>query len=279
MHCREALVYTQSEDGLLLTGIRIVPDLGTSHATGIIWIHGNTGTFYDWPYITIGRVLAKHGYPFLSGNTRGHDIAATLYRLPQDNPVAGGSAWEQLEEAPADLAAWVTLAVEAGARQVVLVGHSQGATKVVAYQGQRADPRVAGIILASPEQYGHWDDSLATAQDLVAVNRPFELLTLFPEEPWYQLSAQNIVSRARLLEQAYATTERTPYLAKIISPILALYGSDGDVGGEKELEVLRHTARDAARMDTEVVAGADHVYTGCEEQIARLIADWISLAV
>jgi pimeloyl-ACP methyl ester carboxylesterase len=279
MSSREELVYTQSEDGLLLTGIRIAPDLHTPHSTGIIWIHGNTGTFYDWPYVSIGRALAKQGYSFLSGNTRGHDISATLYRFPQDVPVAGGSAWEQLEDAPADLAAWVTLVVEAGIHQVVLVGHSQGATKVVAYQGQRSDPRIAGIILASPEQQGHWADSLAAAQQLVATNDPTKLLTPFPEEPWYQLSAQNIVSREHLLVQAYTSEQGTPYLAKITCPILALYGSGGDVGGETELDVLRQTARQAARVDTELIAGADHVYTGCEEKIASLIADWIAHTV
>jgi pimeloyl-ACP methyl ester carboxylesterase len=168
--------------------------------------------------------------------------------------------------------------VETGTRQVVLVGHSQGASKVVAYQGQRADPRVGGIILASPEQHGHWADSLSTAQQFVAAGRAAELLTIFPEEPWYQLSAQNIVSRAHLLGQAYATEQGTPYLAKITSRILAVYGTNGDVGGQRELDMLRQTAQQAARVDTELIAGADHVYTGCEEKLATLIADWIARA-
>lgn len=92
MPCREELVYTQSEDGLLLAGIRITPAHTLSTPITVLWIHGNTGTFYDWPYVAIGRALVEHGYIFLSCNTRGHDITATLYRLPEDIPVAGGSA-------------------------------------------------------------------------------------------------------------------------------------------------------------------------------------------
>jgi pimeloyl-ACP methyl ester carboxylesterase len=276
MPCREALVYTQSEDGLLLAGIRITPAHTLSTPITILWIHGNTGTFYDWPYVAVGRALVEHGYSFLSCNTRGHDITATVYRLPDDIPIAGGSAWEQLEDAPADLGAWVAFAIETGSQHIVLVGHSHGATKSILYQGQRADPRVGAIILASPEQHGHWIDSLPTAQELVATGRPNALLTLFPEEPWYQLAAHNIVSRAQALEQAYTRKQGTPYLGTITSPILAIYGTGGDVGGEADLALLRQTARQSRRMDTKLIEGADHVYTGYEAQLASLIADWIT---
>lgn len=278
MAYQEALVYTQSEDGLLLTGIHIVPAQHIPPVTGIVWIHGNTGTFYDWPYVAIGRALAEHGYRFLSGNTRGHDIATTLYRLPQDIPVAGGSAWECLEDAPADVSAWVEVAMRSGVERVVLIGHSQGATKVVTYQGQRADQRIAGVILVSPEQYGHWAAVLDVAQQHVMADHPVALLTVFPEEPWYQLSAQNIVSREKMLARAYTAAKDAPYLATIACPILAVYGTAGDVGGSAELEVLRHTIQQSQRMDTHLIEGADHVYTGYEEALARVIADWIARA-
>lgn len=276
MACRETLVYTQSEDGLLLAGIRMTPADTASTPITILWIHGNTGTFYDWPYVAVGRALVEHGYSFLSCNTRGHDIAATLYRLPDDIPAAGGSAWERLEDAPADLGAWVTFAIEAGSQQVVLAGHSHGATKTILYQAQRADPRVGAIVLASPEQHGHWSDSLAMASELVATGHPNTVLTLFPAEPWYQLAAHNIVSRAWALEQAYTSKHGTPYLSAITSPMLAIYGTGGDVGGEADLALLREIARQSRRMDTKLIEGADHVYTGYEAQLASLLAGWIA---
>lgn len=279
MSCHEELVYTQSEDGLLLAGIRIAPANTTSTPITILWIHGNTGTFYDWPYIAFGRALVEYGYAFLSCNTRGHDITTTLYRLPDDIPVAGGSAWERLEDSPADLAAWVSFAQETGSQQIVLAGHSHGATKCVLYQGQRADPRVGAIILVSPEQQGHWSNSLPTAQELVAIGRPDALLTLFSEEPWYQLTAHNIVSRTQALEQAYTDKSGTSSLSTITSPILALYGTGGDVGGNSDLALLRQIALQSRRMDTKLVEGADHVYTGYEAQLASLIADWIASAI
>jgi alpha-beta hydrolase superfamily lysophospholipase len=146
----EELVYTTSEDGIALTGVTIRPSDGPIRPVAIVWIHGNTGSFSDYPYVAVGRALARRGYHFVSGNSRGHDIGATLWRLTTDRPVAGGSAWERLEESPRDLAAWVGLAMERDARAVALVGHSLGAVKVIRYQAERQDPRIAGVALASP---------------------------------------------------------------------------------------------------------------------------------
>lgn len=170
----------------------------------------------------------------------------------------------------------MTYAITAGSQQIIIVGHSHGATKSILYQGQRADPRVGAIILASPEQHGHWNGSLSTAQELVATGRPNALITVFPEEPWYQLAAHNIVSRAQALEQAYTGKQGKPYLSTITCPLLAIYGTGGDVGGEAELVLLRQTARQSRRMDTKLIEGADHVYTGYEVHLAGLIADWIA---
>ena len=277
MQTCEELLYTQSEDGLLLAGVCITPPQPSSFPPiTLLWIHGNTGTFYDWPYITIGRALVRQGFAFLSCNTRGHDISATLYRLPDDIPYAGGSAWERIEDAPADLAAWVNVAAERGSQKIILIGHSHGATKTLFYQAQRADPRVRAIILASPEVHGHWTDSLPTAQELVAAGQPTTLLTLFADEPWYQLSARTLVSRAQALEQAYSNTRGPSYLSTITTPILAFYGTGGDVGGETELAFLRQTAHESQHIDVKLIDGADHVYTGYEAQLASLIARWVA---
>lgn len=78
----------------------------------------------------------------------------TPWRTPQDMPTGGGSAWERLEEAPRDLAAWVDLAAPLGAGGVVLAGHSSGAQRVVLYQAERQDTRVVGLALASPDLRG-----------------------------------------------------------------------------------------------------------------------------
>jgi pimeloyl-ACP methyl ester carboxylesterase len=271
----EELLYTQSEDGLILAGLAIRPVELPPHPVSIVWIHGNTGTFYDYPYIVIGRALARRGYIFLSGNTRGHDISATLWRMPEDTPVGGGSAWEQLEEAPRDLAAWVEVGASLVQNGAILVGHSLGAVKVVQYQAERQDPGVVGMILASPDVHGHWPpDSVETAKRLVAEGRGMEVLPAQPYAPWYRLSAQNVVSRANVYARTLVADRGTPTVAMIRCPMLVFFGTR-DVGGEAELETIRRNAAGASRIDTHLIREADHAYTGHEEEVVSLIAGWI----
>jgi pimeloyl-ACP methyl ester carboxylesterase len=271
----EELVYTESEDGLDLEGVIIRPGTGGTLSTAVVWIHGNTGNFYFFPYVVIGRALAQKGYPFISGNTRGHDVSASLWNLRQEKEVAGGSAWEKLEEAPLDIGGWVQYTMTLGVEKIVLVGHSQGAAKVTLYQSQRQDGRISGVALASPDLHGHWSKAVAEARTLVESGRGDEVLPVIMDEPWYRLSAHNIISRTDVLGHVYASQIRTPDIAAIQQPILAFFGTNHDVGARAELEMLKQNAMKSARVDTALIDGADHVYVGHEEQVASMIAGWI----
>ncbi len=76
----EEIVYVATEDNIQLGGVVISPTEGTSSHTTIVWIHGNAASFYDRPYVVIGRELARRGYTVVLANTRGHDIATTLWK-------------------------------------------------------------------------------------------------------------------------------------------------------------------------------------------------------
>jgi hypothetical protein len=109
----EELLHIQTEDGLALAGAAIRP-AEAAKPLAIVWIHGNTGSFHDAPYILVGRELARQGYTFVTGNTRGYGVTSEIWNIPGDEPVAGGSAWELLEEAPYDVGAWVDAAITGG---------------------------------------------------------------------------------------------------------------------------------------------------------------------
>jgi pimeloyl-ACP methyl ester carboxylesterase len=270
---RETILFTESEDGLGLTGLLIEPSSGQG-APSLLWVHGNTGSFADWPYVQVGRAIAARGLPVLSVDTRGHHISASLYS-EDGREVAGGSGWERLEDAPLDIGPWVEELARRGARRVVLAGHSQGAAKAVAYAAERADPRVAGLVLASPSLRGHWPPELAAeAERLVAAGSPDTLLQPLRDAPWYQLSAANLVSRERMLARTYAAQDGAPLIGRVACPILAFFGTGGDVGGEEDLALIRSSARAARRVDTALIPGADHVYTAVEDVVGTQIAAW-----
>ncbi len=74
------------------------------------------------------------------------------------------------------------------------------------------------------------------------------------------------------------TTTTNPAVTRIRCPLLAFFGTRGDVGGEKELELLKSRIRrqpsGPARVDTVMIRGADHMYAGEEGQVAETIAKW-----
>jgi pimeloyl-ACP methyl ester carboxylesterase len=287
----EEIVYTTSEDGFLLEGLRIRPGGETANdrpPAAVVWIHGNAGRFYDYPYVSVGRALAGAGYAVISANTRGHDISAFVWRAaggrptpwesPQGMPVGAGSGWDALEEASRDLAAWVDLAgSESATGRVVLVGHSSGAQRVVLYQAERQDRRVTGLVLASADLTGFMPPGqLAEAQRMVAEGRGMEVLPAQPFAPWYRQSALSVAGRHAVLSHMLESADDAPAtLARVTCPILALYGTKEPGGAQGMLQTIRARATAAAGVETRLIEGADHIYSGQEEELARTIGGWI----
>lgn len=275
---REEIVYTESEDGLLLEGAVISPAAASAKTLAVVWVHGLTGKFYSQPVVQIGRNLASRGYTFVTGNNRGHDFGA-LYRTRTGERLLVGGGWERFDEAPRDIASWIGFAVGLGFRGVALLGHSLGGLKVAYYQAQRDDSRVAGLIAASPPlRAGRIEpERLALAERLAAEGRGTDLL------PWGAsragagtTSAQAYLNRRDVNIDVYGSQTADPVVAKIRCPILAFYGTnEAWVGGDADLEIIRRSARSAARVDTRLFEGADHNYGGHEVEIAATLAEWV----
>lgn len=274
----EELVWVESEDGIAHAGAVIRPAGGEIRSTPVVWIHGFTGRFYEPHALRIGQELARQGYVFVTGNNRGHDFGAVLHPRAGE-PRLGGAAWELLDESPFDVSAWIGLAVELGFRGVALLGHSLGALKVAHYQAQRQDPRVVGLIVASPPlRLGPPDpEMVALAERLVAEGRGQDLL------PWGMrggaastVSAQTLLNRVKTGARVVGAGTTPSTIAQIRCPLLAFLGTNEEwIGTSAELEALRRDAIAAPRVDTRMLEGADHVYTGCEPEVARIIGEWV----
>jgi pimeloyl-ACP methyl ester carboxylesterase len=284
---REEIIYTTSEDGFLLEGIDIHPDEAAAQPVGIIWVHGNASRFYDYPYIMIGRALAAQGYPFVSVNTRGHDISAYMWRsaagkplpwsTPRDFPIGAGAGWERLADAPLDLAAWVERATQIGTPNVVLVGHSSGAQRIALYQAERQDARVKGLIFASPDLRSFIiPNEVQEAERLIGDGKGIEVVAAQPFAPWYRQSAENVVSRAKLVPQILNGQDGAPPIfAKIQQPCLAFYGTQ-ERDSDSLLAAMRQAANPAMHLTTHVIDQADHMYHDHETEVAAAIAQWVN---
>jgi pimeloyl-ACP methyl ester carboxylesterase len=276
----EELVWTKTEDGANHDGVVIRPTR-PSRPLAVVWIHGFSGRFCEPFIIRIGRQLASEGYPVVSGNNRGHHLGSRISSSDGKTRLAG-AWWEKVSESPLDVAAWIAYAEMLGHSRIALVGHSYGALKSVWYQGEHQDARVAGVVSASGPIRLHsgWSDDAdvrSAAEKLVAENRGHELL------PWQvqgtnlsSMSAQTLVDSARARPDIYGVEAANSPLSKIRCPILAIFGTNEErVGTAPDLETIRQNARSASRVDTAMIEGADHVYTGREAEVGSVLLEWL----
>lgn len=273
----EEIVYTDTEDGLVLEGVVIRPTTASARPVAVVWVHGLTGRFYAKSSMLTGRDLAAEGYTFVSGNNRGHDFGARIPRK-EGEPVLAGGGWERFDESPHDVDAWITFATSLGFERVVVIGHSLGALKVAHYQASRQDPRMAGLVAASaalPAARPN-PELIALAEKMEAEGRGQDLL------PWGSSragagthSAATFLNRVRTGLDQFGLDDPDPAIGKVRCPVLAFFGTVQDTGTAADLEMIRRNAKSAERVDTAIVEGADHVYTGRESAVARLILDWL----
>lgn len=285
----EELVYVRSTDDIINAGAIFVPLKSSAKPIAVIWIHGWGVNFYYPTYVMIGRALAERGYTCITANTRMHDLG-TIAGHRRGKRIRGGGYWGVASEEVRDLAAWIDFAEDRGFKNVVLVGHSAGWAAVRRYQAEKQDGRVVGVVLASgavrAETRPTDPEQLAQATRLMAEGRGDDLV----RDP--KRSFPSFISAATFLDIANAPPEfkdffgvqtQNPGVTRIHCPLLAFFGTKGDVGTEADLELLKSSIQRQSsrpgRVDTVMIQNADHMYVGEEAQVAETIAEWADTLV
>ena len=279
------LVRTGTPDGLRLDGAVLAGDEVVSRPVdAAICLHGVGANFYTSSTVeAVAPALRKLGISVLLANTRGHDSLYTasvaMGRRRQ------GAAAEIVDECRLDVAGWCKFLVERGLTRILLVGHSLGAIKAVYSQSHEPNSSVVGLIAASPPRLScqafqnslesaPFFDSLSTAQQLVKAGRGDELfLAKFPFP---------LLMSATAYVDKYGPGERYNILnfaSRVPVPTLFTYGSkeleSGGIAFAGLPEALQELPDKHGPLDVEVVAGADHNYTGCGESLASALGKWI----
>lgn len=284
------LVQVETRDALRLHGALESPraaDDAAPTAAGAVdaWlcIHGTGSNFYSASTLAgLSAKLLAGGAAVLRANTRGHDLVCT-------GPSAGGrwvqgAAFERVNEAPLDIAAWIQLLRERGFQRIGLLGHSLGAVKAIFTLASENPPQVAALVAVSPPRLSysyfcetpraeHFRRWFATADELVRAGRGDELLKVdFPLK--YYVSAEGFLDR-------YGPEERYNVLGlldRVTVPTLVTYGSSevqGDFAFRGMPEAVEKLATAANSLQVAVIAGADHIYTACHDALAARIGSWL----
>jgi pimeloyl-ACP methyl ester carboxylesterase len=239
----EQIVYVRSSDDVISAGVMFSPPQAQSKGLAVIWVHGWGVNFYLPSYVGIGRALAALGYPTISVNTRMHDLGNVEKYTSAGKRVRGGGYWGITSDDARDIAAWIGYIQQLGYSRVVVVGHSAGWASVGRYQADSGDKRVAGLVFASGEVVGNLQGSsdpnwVQQAQKLVDQGVGEDLLRI-PNRPFPSfISAAtelDTIHRPREYADFFGTQTSSPPILRVTCPMLAFFGTKGDVGGEKQL--------------------------------------------
>jgi pimeloyl-ACP methyl ester carboxylesterase len=286
----EQVVFVRSTDDVVSGGVLFTSPKQLSKPLAIIWVHGWGANFYSPSYVGIGRALAERGFTTISVNTRMHDIGNVEKETLLGKRVRGGGYWGVTSEDAHDITAWIGYAEQLGYGRVVLVGHSAGWASVGRYQADLQDHHVAGLVFASPGVgYPAQPDDpqlLAQAKKLVDAGAGEDLLRLPHRSFPSFISAAtylDIVNTPREYRDFFGTQTPNVAVTRVTCPILAFYGSKGDIGGEKDLNLLTSSIRrlpsGPRKVDTAMIVNGDHEYVGEEAQVAQTITRWAETEV
>ncbi len=283
-HILAELVCARTQDGVLHSGAFFRPERQSRPVVAVLWVHGAARNFYYPSYLRIGSAVAARGHAFASGNTRGHDVGAVIrWDEALNRPVLGGAAWERFDEGALDIAAWIDRLSDLGYSRVVLVGHSMGGWRVAHYQATQADARVRGLVIAStpllpPDPLlRHPPELLDLAQRMIIDGRDDDLLP--PERLGHHQSAASVLRLRELDLDLYGMRSGKALLGHVACPVLAWFGTAADeasIGSVADLERARRAIPASVPFEIQEIEGANHMYNGHEEEVARVLAEWVS---
>jgi pimeloyl-ACP methyl ester carboxylesterase len=275
------IVRVDTEDDITLTGMVVRPTVSNVRPLPVAWIHGYTGNFHEDTTCRLGPELASRGFTFIAGDNRGHDFGVVLRKKGPEfrgQPTwLGGAGWEKFSESMHNVNAWISFATtELGFPGVILLGHSYGGTKVVNYMGTRQDPRVKGLIAASPGNYRHQhetdQEAAQVARKLVGEGRGEQLIKTGTMSE-HGVSAAAFLDRRDSNLDGFGFHSPNPPVASIECPLLVWYGTNESWLGDAEvLDFIKTQAKSSPRVEEHMIEGADHWYQNTEKAVADVIA-------
>jgi hypothetical protein len=284
------LVQTTTRDGIRLDGMLRTPAPGAPTALpldAVCLVHGTGGNFYGSTlFDALTERFLELGCAVLRVNTRGHDGISTAV-----TPRGGlrlGAAFEIVDDCRHDLAAWLGWLRQRAGPRLGLVGHSLGAVKsLYALAQEPALPAACVVALSPPRLSYSWfcssskaDEFLRTynlAQQYVERGEPIALLDVKFPLP-FAITAAGYVEK-------YGPDERynyLPLLKGVKCPSLITLGSvemESNPAFQGAPEALGALPPRQPAVQLEIIAGADHFYTGVRAELVGRVETWLRMAL
>jgi pimeloyl-ACP methyl ester carboxylesterase len=145
---QDSLLQVATSDGLYLHGYY---SSSQQKKVGILHIHGFEGNFYENNFVhVLLKVMKNNDVGLLTANTRGNG-KVTEFNTTDGKTRVIGAQNELLSEAHLDITAWLTILIDEGYSEIILMGHSLGTMKAVRYfsEGEYKN-KINKLVLLSP---------------------------------------------------------------------------------------------------------------------------------
>jgi len=287
---RGRLVKITAGDGHELDGILYEAD--ESIAT-VLHVHGSLGNFYHQRFITVfARRLTGEGINLLSCNMRAHDGIAEGYDGEGEMKYVGGSL-ARFETCVEDIKGAVAWSRSLG-RKVYLQGHSLGCDRVLHYLKETGEG-LSPILLSTCDSYQlqrEWLGVDKFSQQQAELRERMEGRATEEGHPW------SLVPReAYGLKGGDGWTYAIPVTEEVLGSILlgpvgqllaiekggTVVSSADALAYLGQEDPIRGASMEAMKAHLEVLLpkvtlieeSGGHNLEGCEEEIAKRVAEWI----
>jgi len=255
----------------------------------VVWLHGiGASVFESRRTNLLAEVFVERGMAFFPFNNRGSSV---VRRAGND---LGGAAFERIRDCVADIDGAIRELWRRGYRDITLAGHSTGANKIAVYDHYKPRNRVKRYVLIA----GGDDTGLLYAQlgarrfralltKAKAMRRSDEIAprsvgsTIMSWRAFYDVANPNGDYNVFPFFEVMSGTKLSSrplfrYIRAIRKPSLYLYGDRdefcfGDV--PRCVAILSRYVND--RAEIVVIRDADHGFSGREEELGGVIAEWI----
>lgn len=278
-------------DGVILNGLLYN---GTNKTENIILaVHGmSSNCFKDRDKIFSAKVNEAN-IDYFCFNNRGSDLVRYINK--NNEKILGGTSYEDVLESYEDIVGAIIKLKDLGYKNIYLLGHSLGCTKIVYTYNELKDeesedilPFIKGIILLSLVDVpgslkfylnDKFDEYLKLAEEKESKG---ELLELMPKESFiHPISVKTFLRYARDNKEidfaSYGKDNKLEKLNNIYIPLFMRWGNNN--------EMIMQDARDLVNIvnniitnpnkDINYIDGADHGYTGKEEILIKQILEFI----
>jgi pimeloyl-ACP methyl ester carboxylesterase len=236
-------------------------------------MHGNGMNFYCGALRFLPAHLLGRGLACLAYNRHGHDTVSAATRRAQ------GNAFQTVAEAIADNERAAEYLAGRGFGRPAVIGHSNGGMLAARYVADH--PETPALVLLSAHCGGTQMLPRSSAQGLLAGDRLAEI-----SEEAHALEDAGRGAELMLLPGWFYVTTASSFVdmesnlpdtvglaAEISCPVLYLRGDQED----RDLYPAEEFAeRSPGPVHVQILPDCDHFYTGHEQLVGELVADWLA---